>query len=363
MDCGRPGRWTLAFGVTLTLGAVFPAFGQVGEDVPTVAIVGDPRRVADSRALETAMRAQLAGLEAGARLVWPSPTPEATAEVLLSRIAEQTGSPIVVWCDVSRVDSVLLFLARPGGGRIVARTMEDAGSTVAGRQEALAIVVRTLVQAVPRGTQAIDQVAGRLELVDFGEEPPAADADASAPVRRPAGGILFGGGYCLRGLSADHAWTQGIGLFVAPLLGRHLGIVAGYAVRPGVRVADPDVVVRLTLHDIQIGIALDGPAGPVRLGGLVAAELGLQRWDAEVWTSGFEALPGGVESTFGLLAVLRLEVPIREPVGLLVSGGIRPVIVGRSYVVEGTDGVRAVLRPWGVQPSLELQLVARFDGD
>ncbi len=353
----------LPLGVALTLGVGIPTVARAEEDTPMVAIVGDPQREADSRSLETAVRAQLADLEAGARLVWPTPAPEASAGALLSEIADQGGGQVVLWCDVSRVDSALIFLATPAGGRIVTRPMGDAGGTVAGRQEALAIVVRTLVQAVPRGMEALDEVTDRLDLVDFGEEPAAPGADTTAVVRRRSAGILFGGGYRLRGLSPDHAWTQGVGLFVSPLLGPHLGILVGYTVRPGVRIADLDVAVRLTLHDIQLGIALDGPAGPVRVGGLVAAELGLQHWSAEVWAPSLEALPGRVETTFGLLVALRLEVPIREPVGLLVSGGISPVIVGQSYDVEGIDGARTVLWPWTFQPSLALQLVARFDGE
>jgi hypothetical protein len=95
--------------------------------------------------------------------------------------AARLGALTVFWLDTSLGEQLFLYIAEPGGGRVLVRTVEAADETE--RLESMALIVRSTVEALLAGGHlGIERSAGAAT-------PPASTPPAS---RRPWFGVRLG---------------------------------------------------------------------------------------------------------------------------------------------------------------------------
>ena len=334
--------------VTLFFALCAIGLANADDDAPAVVLIAEQQEEEATRDLAWAIRTQLADLDVRFDLYWVDRLdPDLPSQSgVAAGVAHVEGALLVLWCDLSSVEQVFRYLADPGGGRVLARKVTTAGAGAEGRFEAIAVIVRSSVEAMSLG--------GRIGIgVDVAEAP-------GEPESRGVQ-LSLAVGYELRGLSREEPATHAAFLSAELGLVGNLSLVAGYGLRPGIRVEDPDATLSLLAHDIQLGAALDWSYRRISVGGKAAADLGLLRRHVEVHSDRWSALPAGVDVTFGVLVEARFTVRILSRLRLTTGPGAVLVLRNHDYDLEDGGRSRSILTPWTVQPYWALALSARLD--
>jgi hypothetical protein len=274
----------------------------------------------------------------------------ATAEAQYARaraLARQHRARIVVWFEAAGPDGVRVHVAEPGRDTLFARRVATADESA--RAEAIAIVVRTTLQALAAGGEIGVKV------------PRPAPEPVVSP---PSTGWRWSLG--VQGqLSVDGASSPG----QAGLLGRadlsrarvQLGVAGVVGI--GDELRDPMTAVHLTRHGGGVGVAfraLGGDRGAVWIG--IDAGLLVYTRSTTVLSGGLEAAPP--TSTVAGFAAPRVRGqwrPLADQALWLTCEVAAAVVAGAPelrYELDGQPVVRN--RLWPVQPSVGLGL--RLEG-
>jgi len=361
---GPPHRW---IGVALTVALVCALVGptvpvRAEDESPTLLLLGERGQASASARLEQAIRAQVIDLPVALQLAWIDGPPGAGLEAALAGAAAGAGARGAVWCDVEGLDVIAVWIDDGERARLIQRRVTGAGPSVEGRREVLALIVRTVAVALPRGAEAVGTALDRIEIVDLEPEGPA-EEEAAAGTPRTRRGARFGiaAGVRVRGLGREAPAAPAVDLELGPGLGRQFQLVAGYSLHPLVRTDNGGAQLQLTVHDIRLGLALDGPAGRVLVGGAVAAEVGLLRWRVDALAPGVATAEGTVDVSLGVLLEGRLTIPIVRPLHAVLAGGAVIPVVRQAYEAQDAAGTRPLLESWPVQPFAGARLALRFD--
>lgn len=276
--------------------------------------------------------------------------PAATAEGQYARarvLARQQGARIVVWFEAAGPDGVRVHVAEPGRDTLFARRVATADESA--RAEAIAIVVRTTLQALAAG--------GEIGVKVPRPEPEPVIAPPSPGWRWHLG---------VQGqLSVDGESSPG----QAGLMGRaglsrgrvQLGVVG--VVGLGDELRDEMTAVHLTRHSAGVGAgfgALRGDRGALWIG--VDAGLVVHTRSTTVLGGGLEAAPPGSQvAGFAAPWVRGQWRPMADQALWLTCELAAAVVTAAPKLRYELDGMPVVRnRLWPVQPSLGLGL--RLEG-
>lgn len=341
---------------TLVMSCPVEAAENDRADVPIVVLIGDSTAEDTVLVLAAALEAQFADLDVQLSIHWLDREEALVTDSveLAAQIAAEEGAAVVLQCNPLVIDALGLYIPLGEEGTQVTRAVTAEGLGEAGRLAATAVIARALVEAVLERSVAAPVSATNLE--DVPAAGPSDDAALPVPTAgRKGPGISAGVGYGMRFFSSQqsvvHAVTARVELAFSP----HVSITVGYALGPGIRVVDMGATLRLTAHDVVLGVAVDRSWGQFSLGGELAAVVGLQSWESAANVGGLQVAPGELDVTVGGVAELRLGLQLTPWVRLVAGPGLRVLAINQDYdVVEG--GWRTViLAPRRFQPHLSMR--------
>jgi len=331
--------------IAMLLAAAVPAAAD--RNRPAVVMMLAERH--DEAASETVIRAveaQLSDVSVALRVSWVDalaadlPAQIATAEDL----ARESDAVAVFWCDLGRPDRIYLFFAAPRGGRVLVRGLEGSGA--GGLAEALAIIVRTSVEAVIAGGEIGEIVpprAGRNE--PSGEITPASIAPLAEDER-----LALTVAYRLEVLSPDNPAAHAAELALSLRLREHLALVAGYALSAPLAAEARGVLLEVRRHPAWIGMRGSWRARRLRLGAGIDFQVDVATENVRALAQGVTTADGGWEVQPSLVPSLRVGLPIVRRVELFLAAGADIALDRTRYVVDTADGSVEILATWPVRP-------------
>lgn len=320
-------------------------------------------------ALRDALSAQLAGADTELRFERFSSDAstlrrQATEARTLAAADHALG---VFWLDAPADKDWLLYLAEPGGDRVLVRRVTVEAGGVAAATEAVSVITSESSVALARGqTIGMQPVALPPEPPppsppSAGTAPPPPAGPASPPARpapgpeTPSAGRWFAGlAYYGDGLAKEIRWQSGARLSLGVHLPHGLYLNAGYVFLKEATVRGAALTFQIARNplDIGLGIALGRnrwrPSLEVR--GLVEV---LSRQSIATGTE-LEATPTATRVMIFVSPRARLDCTISQGLGAYAAVGIDVATNPFFYVsrVGGQD--QPLLRPSAVRPAIEL---------
>jgi hypothetical protein len=314
-------------------------------------------------ALRDALSAQLAGAEA--TLLFERFSADASTlrrqVTEARRLAAAHHAVGVFWLDASADKDWLLYLAEPGGDRILVRriTVESNGSAAA--TEAVAVITSESSQALAHG-----ETIGMQPVVLPAEPHPAKSAGVTPPpvasptrpgprAEPPQRVRLFAGlAYYGDGPAQEIRWQSGARLSLGLRFPNGLYLNGGYLFFKEATVRGRELSFQVSRSPVDLGLGLAlgrnrwRPALELRVVGDILAR--------QVVSTGttFQATPDATRVMIFVSPRARLDYAISAVLGAYLAGGLDAALNSFSFVsrVDGQD--RPLLRPAAVRPAFEV---------
>lgn len=293
-----------------------------------------------------AVQAQLSDVSVALRVIWIDalaadlPSQIAKAE----EIANGSAAVAVFWCDLARADRFYLYFAAPKGGRVLVR--ELAGSGTGGMAEALAIIVRSSVEAVLAGGEIGAVVAPAPRSAGPVEAGPPPSAGAGRDRERLAVTV----GYELDVVSNRSPVVHSGAIGLSVRIAEHLSIRAGYVVSEPRSAEERGALLELGRHPFWLGGSAFWRAGRLRLAVDVALQLDVVTERVRATEAGVAVASGGREVEPSIVPSFRVAAEIVRRVALFLSAGADVALHRTRYVVSTPTGPVELLSTWPVRP-------------
>jgi len=343
---------SLACGLAL-LACAAAAAGQDGP--PVVRMLFSREQAIDSGAVMEAVRAQLSDLEVRleAREVEGLSGSALARQISAAERETTAGVLAAFWFDFGAEGSVHLFLAGPGGERVLVRRLEASQAT--GRAEGLAIIVRASVAAMLQGGRIGISVEEAVAMEDRprepappppppGAPPPAADDDDDEP------SLSMGVAYSYHARSDDQPAISGLWLGLELRVAGRLSVLAGYTVLANVEAGNDLATLKLAGHPVDFGLGARFPAGPLELGGALSMVVDNETQEAERLAAGMRRNGDTDDLIIGLRAMADLSARIAPRLRLFLCAGVQVPLNPRRYSASGPDGSETLIDSWPVYP-------------
>ena len=329
-------------GTLLLASLAAPAAGQEAQEgLPRVVLIAADE-LQETAPLVPAVRSQLSDLEVVFQLHTVEEFPAQLAEQLqLAREMARTENAIAVfWLDRTTHDQVFLFLTGESGDRVLVRELAEMDEP--GRHEALAIIVRSSVDAMLRG--------GRI-----GIEHVPAESTASAPAgTKPAtaGVLSVGLSFALKSHSGTHPALAGLDIRIGLQVYRSLSVLVGYTFVQPMEVEGSTASARILRHPARIGVGLSWSLGAFRLGPSLCLVVDYTTARAHDLAAGLTAIEDVGNLVLGLAPAAEIGLSLSRWSELLVQLEGEVPLNGRRYVVDAGGGREVLLEPWRFRPGL-----------
>jgi hypothetical protein len=326
-----------------------PAVSSGQEPAAAVVMIAERHDEAASETVVRAVQAQLSDVSVALRVSWTdSLGPDLPAQIASAEaLARGSGAVAVFWCDLGRADRIYLYFAAPRGGRVLVRELEGSGA--GGLAEALAIIVRTSVEAVIAGGEIGEIVPPRPAGDDEGAKRPPPSAAAQTGGER----LLLSLAYRLDVVSAEEPASHAAAVALSVRLAEHFALAAGYAIASPLEAEGHGVLLRVGRHPAWLGCR------GIRRAGRLALAAGLD-FQADFQTESVRALAAGVTASRGdsevrpsLVPGLRIGVLLFGRAELFLAAGADIALHRTRYLVETREGPREILSTWPVGPRVE----------
>jgi hypothetical protein len=238
---------------------------------------------------------------------------------LASRLALRDSAVAVFWLDLFRPGRLFIYLAEPGGSRVLVRAVE-ASTGVAGI-EAVAVIVRGLVQAIIEGGTIGVQPASTHMTATAAPGPPLPAMTPSPSPSMPWLSVQLA-------LALDFRFKQApvqAGLDAGLLLSPHENwtIFADYRLLTGAQTPSADIDLEVSRHPMTVGVRVQWPFGAWDIGASLFGVLDYVTEEAVVHSS--------------RLTVTKSDAVWLGGVGLLAHGSWRATPVLRLFVNAGLE--------------------------
>lgn len=340
-----------AFPPTAMLGALlfllcWPSTSS-GEETPqghprVVLIAGEePQQTAP---LVQAVRGQLSDLEVVFQLhvvdVLPVQLPEQLE--LAREVSRSEGAVSVFWLDHADSNRVYLYLTGESGDRVLVRELAEPDEP--GRHEALAIIVRSSVDAMLRG--------GRIGIEHLPAESPASPPAGAQPA--PASVLSAGLSFALKSHSGTHPALAGLDLRIGLRVYRRLTVLVGYTFVQPMEVDGASASARVLRHPARAGLGLSWTVGAFRLGPSLCLVVDYTTARAHDLAPGLTAIEDVGDLVLGLAPAAEIGLSLSRWSELLVVLEGEVPLNGRRYVVDAGGGREVLLEPWRFRPGLRI---------
>lgn len=335
-----------------------------------------------AKELFRAVDAQLSDTPAALALHWVDRLgQDLRAELLQARrIVRTAGALVVFWCDLTGSDDVYLYLAEPGGGRLLVRRVPQGAPSA--RAESVAIIVGASVRAhldggwraqkepFRKGGGGPAQRPGDLGHTKGDGQPSGAGAPGVLPLEGPPDRAITGVpgprrpprlslelGYAVDTYNQDNAPIHGVRLALTLRLVRLFSVFVSFRVLQSVNGRDSAAEVGLQRNPIAMGGILHWRLGSFLVGGSAALVADYVATEARAsWLLGGTLDRSDGRGDWHLLGAAALlgGYQVVERLWIELSLGTEFIILSNEYWVSVPEvgGVREVriLRPWKVQP-------------
>ncbi|MBN1770848.1 MAG: hypothetical protein JXB32_06300 [Deltaproteobacteria bacterium] len=308
------------------------------------------------RAVEAA-RAQLADLPVEIEVVWvETMTPGLREQLGVIRVlAAERGAGIAFWVDLESADEVMVYVAEPGGGRVLARAIDTGGQPEESRYEITALILRATIEALVQG----GEIGVRMPELPDVVSPPVIRPVPAPPVAPPppveAVPVLE-----LSGAYAPALQDDGLSVVHAGRLALTWRPAAWAGVFAACRLVAPfereneQVVLSFEPHPFEIGFGVRWTWGDWRLDLSGALVNDVVSWSAQPRRDTVETR----SPSWRWVVALAPEVAVRwSPLGnyaLFAGLGMDFVLNDGPSVVDTPLGPATVVEPWPVRPFLRL---------
>jgi hypothetical protein len=341
------------------VGALLVAGHASADEAPTKAVVFVPPPDIEGP-LHDALTAQLSGV--AAELVVEHFVPESTT--LRQRVDESRSFAAahqavgVFWLDTTSAAEWLVYLAEPGGSRVLMRRVPIGPDGSVAAMEAVAVITRESTTALLAG-----QTIGMTEVVVPGEPeqpvPVVPTVPPPAPIVPPAKPRTFGPvhGFSLSSSYYADAYAKGAGVSSG------IGFAASWSFWSGFRAGATFVffqpaetnaqgmvlLVRRYPIGIEAGYALSGEKWLFGLGLRTVVEITSRHVAAPP-----QLRPDATRAVVFLSPRLRFDYRVSEAMSLFVAAGADFALNGFSFVNRVDDVDRPILEPFLVRPAGEI---------
>lgn len=320
----------------------------VGSDRSTVVMIAERREQRQAETVVRAVQGQLSDLSVVLQVVWvdelPAGMPAQIAEA--EQTARGTDAVAVFWCDLRAADRIYLYFAAPSGGRVLVR--ELSGAEEGGLAEALAIIVRSSVEAVLAGGE-IGVVVAPMAAV---EERPRAEQPPEQPQEPPGPGrvLAMTVAYNLDVLCEQRPAVHAVAVGLEVRLGGPLSVEAGYFFSFPFTERAHGIDLTLQRHPVWLGLRAAWLTGDVALSASLAAQIDVVTEEVRSLSAAVETDGEGTEVLFSLAPLLRAGYVFAGRVELFLAAGVDVPLRRARYVVGSPSGPLEILDTWPVRP-------------
>ena len=310
-----------------------------------VVMIAERNDTATAEVVVRAVQAQLSDVSVALHVIWV----DALASDLPSQIskaeevAKGSAAVAVIWCDLVRADRIYLYFAAPSGGRVLVR--ELAGSGTGGMAEALAIIVRSSVEAVLAGGEIGTVVPPKPKEEESDKRPQSAVAKV-----KDEGRLAVTAAYELDVMSTSNLAVHAAAVALSLRLGDHVSLGVGYALSGLLEAETDGAFLKLRRHPVWIGGSVFGRAGRVRLGLDLAFQLDVVTERTRATAAGVVPANGGHEVEPSIVPMFRVAVTVIPHLELFVAAGADIALRRTRYLVDTPDGSVELLTTWPVRP-------------
>ena len=335
-----------AFAAVMTVcGAAFSEPEAAKDESGVVVMLAERRDTAAAEVVIRAVQAQLSDVSVALQVIWVDAlAPDLPSQIAKAEeVARGSAAVAVIWCDLARADRIYLYFAAPSGGRVLVR--ELAGSGTGGMAEALAIIVRSSVEAVLAGGEIGTVVPPKPKEEERDRRLPPAVAKA-----KDEGRLDVTAAYELDVVSNSNPVVHAAAVALSLRLGDHFSLGVGYALSGLLEAETDGASLKLRRHPVWMGGSVFGRAGRARLGLDLAFQLDFVTERTRATAAGVVPAKGGRELEPSIVPLFRIAVTVIPHLELFVAAGADIALHRTRYLVDTPDGPVELLTTWPVRP-------------
>ena len=319
----------------------------------TVVMLAERGGEAETETVLRAVRSQLSDLSVALQLVWVDELPVAVPEQITAaeETARGTDAVAVFWCDLRAADRFYLYFAAPSGGRVLVRELRGAGE--GGLAEALAIIVRSSVEAVLAGGEigVVVIPPATVEEAAFVEKL----APAESVVEEPPGPgrvLAMTVGYGMDILSDQRPAVHAVALGLEVRLTGPLSIELGYLFSFPFSHQEHGAELTLSRHPAWLGLRGAWLTGAVALSASLWLQMDVVTEEVRSLSPAVAVNSEGTEALFSLVPLLRAGYVFADRFEIFVAAGADIVFRRVRYVIDSPAGPLEILDTWPVRPRI-----------
>ena len=257
---------------------------------------------------------------------------------IAEQIAHESSAVAVFWCDLESTDRVFLFLASPTGGRVLVRRL--SGTSTAELEEAVAIIVRSSVEALLAGGE-----------IGVKTKPKKIEQKETEPSDKKTFHPLFD-------MRASYAISS-ISNYFPAIHGAELSFgirpYKQWAVRVGPRFSqmlertERGFDISVERYPIFLGASFVGEIGRWTLGGIAALEIELARDQSVSTTQEAISREGGVEVGLGILIGFDVGFRLSKNIRIFLLPTAEIMLKKTDYVIAVGETTYTIIDTWTVR--------------
>lgn len=269
-------------------------------------------------------------------------------------IAASSDTVAVFWCDLSSDRDALLHLTDGRGTRLLVRKLEIAD--VRSRAESIAIVVEGSVRALLAGGTIGVAVPERENSAPSAAAPPPVPAP-SAPEKAPRAApdrLAMRLAYAVRSRFADTIFNHGLHLGVDFRFARFLTAGAAYTLSAPIEGNGELADVRITSHELSIGLGVDFRVGRLSVGAAVAVLLDFAEADVSDTAADIEEAADKNDVIVALAPSGRASFAATERISVFAEIGVALLANAKRYTARRGETRETLVDTWPAQPVVRL---------
>jgi hypothetical protein len=343
---------------------------------PRVLMIASRAEQEDSQRAAEAVESQLADLAIDLRVLWVETLAPGLREQLAATraLAAEQQAGIAFWVDVAVASEVLIYVAEPGGGRVLARSIDLGGHEDESRFETVALVVRGTVEALieggaigvrepeppapPPGAPVEVQPEPVAPVAPVAAAPDGSNVEAGdgepAPPPFPAGGMELAASYAASFYDGEPTVIHGGRLGAAWRLVGGFQLFVAYRFQAPVDKENSLVAMTLQPHPFEIGVAVRWAWDAWRLGLGVALLNDPVTWSVLPKQDTVHAESPQWRWLVGLSPGIAVSWSPYGSYAFFVSLGAEAYFNDGPSVVDTGAGQMGVVEPWPVRPYLQV---------
>jgi hypothetical protein len=332
--------------------------------LPSVVMIVDSGSEEASSTIVQAVESQLADIDVVFSL-------EAVDEIaqnlnvqldVVAKVAHRRNALVVIWCDLVGSNKVLLYLSETKGDRVLVRKIEE--SEQGGRAEALAVIVRSSVNAILKGGEIgvkVEPKAGVLpeslpkskpegdehKVAKTGEE-----EDEPRPHRVETRKFWIRAAYALYMHSEKQIANHGADVGLGISLKSSWSVIVGYRILSRIEEGRSNIgTMRLARHPLCLGIAWEYDVGGLVLQPSLSLTMDFASFEMKRLFAGMEIVDDTSDILFSVLPAFKIEYWVTSRLGLFLCVAAEISLNSIHYVtVDANHEKTVLLDSWPVQP-------------